>query len=198
MLCVLIAAGLVIAALSRKSETGQRHLAAAGFLWPQALLLAVVMAVVAMLLQPLGPLFCRRSPAGQVLGAQQPIDGVCSAIAFSCWPSTPQIGRYTLAANWRPFLYCRRCLPWKRITASSSTWMGPDGQTYASTDELNPANIPTANWPPGLYVRNPLTLDLPETLPAIRYTLTAGLYNHHTGDRLPVTRCQRCSIPGRE
>jgi hypothetical protein len=72
----------------------------------------------------------------------------------------------------------------------------PDGTTYASADELNPADIPTSRWPPSLYVRNPLTLALPADLPPIRYTLTAGLYDPDDGARLPVTGCEGCPAGG--
>lgn len=72
----------------------------------------------------------------------------------------------------------------------------PDGTTYASADELNPADIPTSRWPPSLYVRNPLTLALPPELPPIRYTLTAGLYDPDDGARLPVTGCEGCPVGG--
>jgi hypothetical protein len=70
-----------------------------------------------------------------------------------------------------------------------------DGQTYASADELNPADIPTSGWPPSLYLRNPLTLELPADLPPLRYTLTVGLYDDEGGERPPVTACQGCA-PG--
>jgi hypothetical protein len=63
----------------------------------------------------------------------------------------------------------------------------PNGETMATTDERHPENIPTRNWPPGLYLRNPLRLDLPNDLPPIRYTLNAGLYNPETGQRLAMT-----------
>ena len=75
----------------------------------------------------------------------------------------------------------------------------PDGQTYANVDHLNPADIPTSRWPPGLYLRHPLRLELPADLPPVRYTLTAGAYDPDTGARLPLTGCERCpagSVPG--
>jgi hypothetical protein len=63
---------------------------------------------------------------------------------------------------------------------------GPNGQTFATIDEENPENIPTRNWPPGLYLRNPLCLKLPAGLPPVRYELTAGLYRRDTGERLVI------------
>ncbi|MCB0166789.1 MAG: hypothetical protein KDI79_21360, partial [Anaerolineae bacterium] len=62
----------------------------------------------------------------------------------------------------------------------------PDGRTMATVDEVSPEDIPTRNWPPGLYLRNPLHLKIPATLPPIRYTLTTGVYRRDTGERLPV------------
>jgi len=62
----------------------------------------------------------------------------------------------------------------------------PNGQTFATADEASPENIPTRNWPPGLYLRNPLSLRLPADLPPVRYTLTTGVYNPQTGERLPL------------
>jgi hypothetical protein len=92
-------------------------------------------------------------------------------------------------------LYWRALAP---LTANYSVFVhldAPDGTTYASADELNPANIPTSRWPPSLYVRNPLTLALPPDLPPIRYTLMAGLYDAEGGVRLPVTGCDGCPAP---
>jgi len=89
-------------------------------------------------------------------------------------------------------LYWRALTP---LTANYSVFVhldAPDGMTYASADELNPADIPTSRWPPSLYVRNPLTLTLPPDLPPIRYTLMAGLYHPEEGARLPVTGCDGC------
>ncbi len=92
-------------------------------------------------------------------------------------------------------LYWRALAP---LTANYSVFVhldAPDGTTYASADELNPADIPTSRWPPSLYVRNPLTLALPPDLPPIRYTLVAGLYDPESGARLPVTGCDGCPAP---
>lgn len=68
----------------------------------------------------------------------------------------------------------------------------PDGSTVAGTDEVNPEDIPSSGWPPTLYLRNPLTLDLPADVQPIRYTLTTGLYDRATGARLTVAGCGGC------
>ncbi|MBE7552995.1 MAG: hypothetical protein HS126_18135 [Anaerolineales bacterium] len=62
----------------------------------------------------------------------------------------------------------------------------PNGQTFATVDELHPENIPTRNWPPGLYLRNPLRLEIPPDLPPIRYEVKAGLYHRQSNERLAV------------
>jgi hypothetical protein len=62
----------------------------------------------------------------------------------------------------------------------------PNGQTFATVDEAHPDNIPTRNWPPGLYLRNPLRLPIPANLPPIRYQATVGLYDRATNQRLVV------------
>jgi hypothetical protein len=72
---------------------------------------------------------------------------------------------------------------------------GPNGQTYATVDEENPEDIPTRNWPPGLYLRNPLRLKLPAGLPPVRYELTTGLYRRDTGERLAIQPEGETSFP---
>jgi len=92
-------------------------------------------------------------------------------------------------------LYWRALVP---LSANYSVFLhldAPDGTTYASADELNPADIPTSRWPPSLYVRNPLTLVLPPDLPPMRYTLVAGLTDPEGGARLPVSGCEGCPDP---
>ncbi|HXV98911.1 MAG TPA: hypothetical protein VEC93_10865, partial [Anaerolineae bacterium] len=62
----------------------------------------------------------------------------------------------------------------------------PNGQTFATVDEVHPENIPTRNWPPGLYLRNPLHLEIPANLPPIRYELNAGWYDRQNDERLVI------------
>ncbi len=63
----------------------------------------------------------------------------------------------------------------------------PNGQTYATVDERHPENIPTRNWPPGLYLRNPLHLTIPADIPPIRYNINVGLYHPDSGERLAIS-----------
>lgn len=62
----------------------------------------------------------------------------------------------------------------------------PNGETVAIADERHPENIPTRNWPPGLYVRNPLHLEIPAGVPPIQYDVAVGVYDRDTGTRLPT------------
>jgi hypothetical protein len=62
----------------------------------------------------------------------------------------------------------------------------PNGQTFATVDEVHPENIPTRNWPPGLYLRNPLYLEIPAGLPPIRYEVNVGLYTRQSNERLAI------------
>jgi hypothetical protein len=62
----------------------------------------------------------------------------------------------------------------------------PNGQTFATVDEVHPENIPTRNWPPGLYLRNPLHLEIPANLPPIRYEINVGWYDRQNDERLVI------------
>jgi hypothetical protein len=93
-------------------------------------------------------------------------------------------------------LYWQALQPLKKNYSVFLHLDAPNGQTYAGVDETNPEDIPTSTWPPALYLRNPLTLASPEGAPAIRYALTAGLYDSKTGERLPAAECDSCpSLP---
>ncbi len=67
--------------------------------------------------------------------------------------------------------------------------IGSDGQLYAQSDKLNPADFPTSRWPTTEYVRDEhqLVFVRPDPPPG-EYHLVAGLWNAATGERLePVT-----------
>ncbi|MCB0154084.1 MAG: hypothetical protein KDF65_04740, partial [Anaerolineae bacterium] len=72
----------------------------------------------------------------------------------------------------------------------------PNGQTIATVDEVHPENIPTRNWPPGLYLRNPLHLEIPPDAPPIRYDLNLGVYNRESGERLAIGPAQTTFTAG--
>jgi len=69
---------------------------------------------------------------------------------------------------------------------------GLDQHTYAGSDEIHPEDIPSSAWPATMYVRNPMSLMLPQDAPPVRYVLQAGLYDRETGKRLEVAEC-RCT-----
>jgi hypothetical protein len=62
-----------------------------------------------------------------------------------------------------------------------------DGATVAQRDRQPLDGVyPTSYWQAGETIIDPMTLPLPDTLPAGRYTLVTGLYQLETMERLPV------------
>jgi len=62
-----------------------------------------------------------------------------------------------------------------------------EGVTVAQRDSQPLGGAyPTSNWQAGETIIDPMTLPLPDTLPAGSYTLVAGLYQLETMERLPV------------
>lgn len=157
------------------------------------LAIAVVLSAAYLLSRPLTPLFTLQSnpdhpqPAGRILrvdfGDQLRLVGVDTLPQVV---QLPEAGTTTLEA----VLYWRAL---QNLDTSYAVFLhldAPNGQTLATVDEINPENIPTHSWPPGLYLRNPLRLTLPADLPPIRYNLTTGVYQPQTGQRLPVASGQ--------
>ena len=180
----------------------------------QALIISAALLAGLLITRPMADWFRVQSPQDSVVGAQVSLradfgDQV-RLLAFDL-PIFPQGGPNGQPSNLPTFhpsnlpkvqiqagsslpilLYWRALAP---LTTDYSVFVhldGPDGQTVASADELNPEDIPTSHWPPALYLRNPLTLPLPADLPPIRYTLTAGLYDPQGSARLPLTGCDGC------
>ncbi len=58
----------------------------------------------------------------------------------------------------------------------------------AQSDKLNPGDFPTKSWSLDEYIRDSHRLTLPPDLPAGTYSLSVGLWNAETGERLTVTR----------
>lgn len=145
--------------------------------------------------RPLAPFFTLQSdpnrpwPADQILQvdfgqkvAQNPLirlvgmDEMPSAIELA----NPRWTDLTATVYWRA---------WSDLETNCSVFLhldAPNGQTFATVDEAHPENIPTRNWPPGLYLRNPLHLKIPPNLPPIRYDVTVGLYDPQSGERLAI------------
>ncbi len=84
-------------------------------------------------------------------------------------------------------------LHWKAQGTSSKPYKGfvhllsPDG-TLVTQDDQQPLEgfLPTPLWRSGLRLIDEYELSLPETLPPGTYTLTTGLYDEETLQRLPV------------
>jgi hypothetical protein len=152
-------------------------------------LFAALLLALYLLSRPLAPLFVLRSDPDQPQPAAKSLQvDFADQIRLVGADSPPWVielpaeGEAELTA----VLYWRALQP---VQTNYSVFLhldAPDGQTFATVDEVNPEDIPTRNWPPGLYLRNPLQLKLPATLPPIRYELTTGIYDRETGARLPV------------
>lgn len=149
-------------------------------------LLVVAGLLVGLLLvgQPLRPLFVLQSdpnspqPADQVL--QVDFGEAIRLVGVDDWPEIISAGEHQLPIT----LYWRSL---RELDTNYSVFVHldtPAGETVATVDEVNPENIPTRNWPPGLYLRNALQLIVPDNLPPIRYDLTTGIYDRATGERL--------------
>lgn len=142
--------------------------------------------------RPLEPLFVLRSPVDRPQPAashpQVDFGQKIRLVGVDAWPNIIQLnpnGQLDLT----PVLYWRTLHPLETDYSVFLHLDTLDGQTWASVDEGNPENIPTGNWPPTLYLRNPLHLtSAPDgpPLPPIRYELTTGLYHPETGQRLPL------------
>ena len=213
--------GLGLAAMWHRGKPGRRARASAPagqHRFPQRPAMAVGVVLVASLLltRPMASWFQAQSAPGTVQHAQY-----TSRVSFGNQVQLLAFDLLT-CPSWLPGRLCPQPAPdpspstglpriqvraghslpvvlyWQAVAPLSANYRvfvhldGLNGQTYASADELNPADIPTSAWPPALYLRNPLTIALPQGLPPIRYTLTTGLYDHHTGTRLPVTGCDGC------
>lgn len=192
---------ILLTAITLKSETSllsrwltpQGHRAAAPFARTDSLVTPRFFVIAAGLLmafyfisRPLAPLFILQSdpnrpePADQILqvdfddqirlvgmdnlpqAIQQPARGTADLNATVYWRALQD-----LDTNYAVFLHLD----------------APNGQTLATVDEAHPENIPTRNWPPGLYLRNSLHLELPSDIPPIRYDVMVGVYQRDADNR---------------
>jgi hypothetical protein len=185
--------------------------------YPRREVAVVVGALVLGLLvtRPLGDWMRLRSPAGSVVGVQRPMVATfgdridllgydlpdCThwlAPVHCTFPPDDRLPELHVAAGGA----LSAVLYWQARQSLDTNYSvflhldAPDGGTVAGTDETNPEDIPSSTWPPTLYLRNPLTLNVPDDVPPIRYTLTSGLYDRATGTRLAATGCGGCeSLP---
>ena len=148
-------------------------------------ILSLVLILAAALLQVAAPLFRVQSPPNTVYRVQQPLQvdfaDQIRLLGVDLPPQTISPGNeISLTAYWRAL---------QKLDTNYAVFLhldAPNGQTIAAVDQSHPNNIPTANWPPSLYLRNPLTLRVPAEALPIRYSLRVGLYNPQTGQRLPL------------
>ena len=153
------------------------------------ILFGAVILLLILLGRPLKPLFTLQSnpdaPAPADLHPAADFADQIRLVGVESWPAVIELSEtddsdLTVTLYWRAL---------QTLDTNYSIFLhldAPNGQTLATVDEVNPESIPTRNWPPGLYLRNPLHLRLPPNLPPIRYNLTTGVYNRETGERLPL------------
>jgi hypothetical protein len=198
-LCAAAFLGLLGVGVSgRRTGGAQAHTPSLPAL--SALAIGVALLAGLALTRPMASWFRVQSPADRVLGAQyaEPADfgAQVRLLAYDLPEASQGPDGPTIQA--RPgdtlpvVLYWRALEPLEMDYSLFLHLDAPDGTTYASADEVNPEDIPTSHWPPALYVRNPLSMSLPADLPAVRYTLSAGLYDPESGERLPVRSCSEC------
>lgn len=153
--------------------------------WKHFLVIAMLLITMYLLSRPLAPWFTVRSNPNQPQPAAQSLQvdfaDQLRLVGMDNLPKSISLpGEFTTVLYWRAL---------QDVDTNYAVFLhldAPNGETYATADERHPENIPTRNWPPGLYLRNPLQLALPANLPPIRYDLNVGVYDPETGQRLPV------------
>ncbi len=150
---------------------------------------AVILGVI--LLHELAPGWFRlSSPADQALPAHTPLaevfGGQVRVLGVDPPPATVAPGE-TLATT----VYLQATQP---LTTNYGLFLhldSPNGTTIAAVDVQHPDDIPTRNWPPGLYVRTPLRLTAPADALPMRYDLQLGMTDPASGEWLHVGRQRR-------
>ncbi len=196
LLAVIITGGIAVLAISRKLKSRSEPLsgktAGLNHQLPNSISLIVITILLSgiyLFSRPLSPFFVLQSDPNQPQPADRNLlvdfaDQI-RLVGVDLWPREVELPAEG-SVDLRPVLY------WKaqqNLDINYSIFLHldtPNGQTLATVDEVNPEDIPTRNWPPGLYLRNPLHLRIPAELPPIRYDITTGVYNRDTGQRLPL------------
>ncbi|MEK7328787.1 MAG: YfhO family protein, partial [Chloroflexota bacterium] len=81
-------------------------------------------------------------------------------------------------------------LYWKTLVSQPHNFqvyvhlVGANGEIYAQSDKLNPADFPTSRWPTDRYVRDEHELKFNLNPPPGEYRLVVGVWNAGTGERL--------------
>lgn len=181
----LILIFLVALAIKGRRRSAVSRQSSSTTISPQFFIVATAGLILFYLLsRPLAPLFVPQSDPNR----PQPADRIVQAdfgdqlrlVGVDQLPDTVQPGE-TLAVTvyWRAM---------QDLATNYSVFLhldAPNGQTMATVDEVDPEYIPTRNWPPSMYLRNVLKLDIPDLAP-IRYDVTVGAYSRETGERLAL------------
>ncbi len=74
--------------------------------------------------------------------------------------------------------------------------IGPDGEIYGQRDTF-PLNgrLPTTFWVPPEILSDPYTIDVADDAPVGTYSLAIGMYDLHSGERLPVSGSEGTQLP---
>lgn len=197
---VSLAVLAVICGLSLKKRSGesanQPITSPAPRLTPHLFLLTAALLIIGYVLsRPLAPLFTLQSNPDQ----PQPADHYLQVDFISPGNRQPQLRLVglnslpaALALAGENQVDLNVTLYWRAIQKLETNYAiflhldAPNGQTFATVDEAHPENIPTRNWPPGLYLRQPLRLEIPASLPPIQYAVNVGVYERQNGTRLLV------------
>ncbi|MFQ5576519.1 MAG: 6-pyruvoyl-tetrahydropterin synthase-related protein [Anaerolineae bacterium] len=155
-------------------------------------LLAGLLLVKWLAVDPRSNWFRTASPPGQVNGAQHALrvnlNDQFWLLGYDVQPERPRPGD-TL----RVVLYWQAARPPEADYRSFAHLDAPAGErTWAMSDNAHPGDataqieIPTSGWDTARYVRDEHFVTLPAHTPPVTFNLRAGLYNPLTGRRLPI------------
>jgi hypothetical protein len=143
-------------------------------------------------IDPHTSLFRTTSPPNQVLGATGVDDAMLESEIELLGYSVSQ-DRIRPGENLRVRLFWQARQPLDRdFSPFVMLHSDPVGLTLATSQNRHPgdlvtsAELPTSSWPPGAYVRDEHTIEIPNDAPPGRYALQAGLQDPTSGRRLRV------------
>lgn len=74
--------------------------------------------------------------------------------------------------------------------------LGPDGEIYGQRDTFPlEGRLPTTFWVPQETLSDPYNIDVTKDAPSGTYSLAIGMYDLHSGERLPATSADGTSLP---
>jgi hypothetical protein len=118
--------------------------------------------------------------------------------AFTPLAPSPELGEVAALVGYRQQLTTgqklRLTLLWRAAGSDERDYtvflhlLDSQGQLVAGQDNAPwHGALPTTQWQPGQYVADPYELQLPPDAPAGPYQFEVGMYDAHTGQRLPVS-----------